>query len=121
MASLAGGETVPVIAARYAVQAAPDASTVSLSTGRAEVVRALVAYAGTVTDVVVQLWIRNARTGGWHRAATSDDLGPLTPENGNEVMDWYVGSNVECTFTVSSISPGTSGNTVAVDALEVNL
>jgi len=120
MANLANSGLVTVIPVRYAVSTAPDGTTDAIFTGTSEIVRTLITYAGTVTAATIRLWIRNTLTGTWHKGALSTDVGALAPTGGNQTIDWYVGPNVECTFTVETISPGTATNTIRVDAVGVD-
>lgn len=119
MANLANSGLVTVIAARSTTSSTPDGTTDALFTGTSEIVRTLVTYSGTVTAAVLRLWIRNTLTGTWHKGATSTDVGPLAPTSGNQAIDWFVGPNVECTFTLESISQS-GGGTVRVDAVGVD-
>lgn len=113
---------VNVIATGFATTAAPTLSTDGFLCGSdGGIVRTLVTYAGSVTAVVLRLWVRNRATGVWYRGASSTDTGAMTPASGNDARDWMIGEGAEFTFQIESIAPGTSGNTVAVDVIGVDL
>lgn len=110
----------PVIAATFAATAAPTGSDDGYKTGPTGRVRTFHRYAGAVTAANVRVWFKQG--GVWYRGATTDDLDPLDPAGATvaEARDWSTGRNAEIRFQVVSITPGTSGNTIAVDAMGVS-
>lgn len=88
-------------------------------TGNFSRVRTNVTYAGSVTAARIRLYTRLPGGATWFRGASSDDVSPLTPSTGNESRDWQIGAGVEFAFVLESTSPGTTGNTVAVDCMGV--
>jgi len=83
-------------------------------------VRTFFDYAGSVTACNVRLYTREPGGTAWYRGISTNESGyPLAPASGDESRDWDVGENVEFTFVVEAISPGTSGNTVAIKATGV--
>jgi len=116
-------QTTPtsVIAARTTTSTAPTSGTDGFLCGSdGGVVRTMVTYAGSVTAVTLRLYVRNRVSGVWYRGASSADAGALTPASGNDARDWVVGEDAEFTFAVEAISPGTAGNTIAVDVIGVS-
>jgi hypothetical protein len=107
-------------AARYVPGAAPAPTDPGGSTGHFSRVRTNVAYAGAVTAAVLRLYTRLPGGSTWFRGASSDDVSPLTPTTGAESRDWLVGAGVECLVVLEAVSPGTAGNTVAVDVVGVS-
>ena len=115
-------ELITVVAETYAAGSAPtsgdDGYICHVPGGR---IRTYMDYTGSVTACNVRLYTRLAAAGGgWYRGISTNESGyPLAPASGDESRDWDVGENVEFTFVVESISPGTSGNTVAIKAAGV--
>lgn len=110
-----------IVAATFAAGSAPtngtDGFVCAANGGR---VRTLFDYSGSVTACNVRLYTRESGGTAWYRGACTDDLDPLAPTTGDESRDWDIGENVEFTFVVESIVPGTSGNTVAIKAAGVS-
>jgi len=83
-------------------------------------VRTFFDYTGSVTACNVRIYTREPGGTAWYRGISTNESGyPLAPASGDESRDWDVGENVEFTFVVEAISPGTSGNTVAIKAAGV--
>jgi hypothetical protein len=98
----------------------PSSGTSGGQTGAFSSVRTYITYAGAVTAASLRLYTRLPGGSTWFRGASTDDLDALTPASGNESRDWAVGAGVECLFVLESVSPGTAGNTVAVDVIGVS-
>jgi len=114
-------EAVAVVAATHQSGSAPTTETDGFkspaSGGR---VRTFFDYDGSVTAVNVRLYTREPGGTAWYRGISTNESGyPLAPASGDESRDWDVGENVEFTFVVEAISPGTSGNTVTIRAAGV--
>jgi len=125
-----GVETaVAVQSATHQATAAPDSSTDGFllasnlgRRGRQPIgrVRTFFDYSGSVTACNVRIYTREPGGTAWYRGISTNESGyPLAPASGDESRDWDVGENVEFTFVVEAISPGTSGNTVAIKAAGV--
>lgn len=112
-----------VIAASATAGSAPTGATDGyLTKANGGRVRTLIVYTGSVTACNVRLYTREPGGTAWFRGVSTNESGyPLAPASGDESRDWDVGENVEFTFVVESISPGTSGNTVAIKAAGVEL
>lgn len=118
-------------AAAYVAGSAPASSVTGGGSGSFPHIRTYVTYAGSVTAATIRLWTRTTGPNTpWSWGASSDDISPLTPtlapaspddSKRRESRDWQVGAGVECLFVLESVSPGTSGNTVAVDVIGVSL
>lgn len=106
--------STPAITATYQTTTAPTGSTprfVSPFHGR---VRTYITYAGSVTGANLQLWIYDKTLDKWFAGTSTDAEAPLTPSDSADARDWDIGRGVEFAVQVASISPGTSGNTIAV-------
>jgi hypothetical protein len=104
----------------FQAQSAPSSGDSGGQTGAFSSVRTYITYAGAVTAASLRLYTRLPGGSTWFRGASTDDLDALTPASGNESRDWAVGAGVECLFVLESVSPGTAGNTVAVDVIGVS-
>lgn len=114
-------DAVTVVAATHTTGSAPttsdDGYVCRKPGGR---VRTFFDYAGSVTACNVRIYTREPGGSAWYRGVSTNESGyPLAPASGDESRDWDVGENVEFTFVVEAISPGTSGNTVAIKAAGV--
>lgn len=117
---IAANAVTTVVAATHATTSAPDANTDGYKfTGHSNGgrLRTFFDYAGSVTACNVRIYTREPGGTAWYRGISTNESGyPLAPASGDESRDWDVGENVEFTFVVEAISPGTSGNTVAISA-----
>jgi len=118
------GMTDEVVAATHQTTTAPDGNTDGfVIDGRRQAggrLRTFFDYAGSVTACNVRIYTREPGGTTWYRGISTNESGyPLAPASGDESRDWDVGENVEFYFVVESISPGTSGNTVAIKAAGV--
>ncbi len=100
---------VTVLAAVTAPATEPAGDAVAVATNSFRDVRTLISTTGTLTELTLQLWILNARTGAWHRGATAT----LAP-TGSTAHDWFdIGPDERVTFTASTLT-GTGSVTVHV-------
>ena len=122
-ADIADGTAALVVPATFAAGSAPTVATNGYRINRRGYggrVRTLIDYTGSVTACNVRLYTREPGGTAWYRGISTDESGyPLTPASGDESRDWDIGEGVEFLFVVESISPGTSGNTVAIKAAGV--
>lgn len=110
---------VEVIAETYEVGIAPvSGGDGVVCTAKSGIIRTYVTYDGSVTAAALRLYTR-VKGGEWFRGASTADIDALAPASGNESRDWFVGDGVEAYFVLESVSPGTSGNTVQVNAVGV--
>jgi hypothetical protein len=100
---------VTVLAAVTAATTEPAADAVAVATNSFRDVRTLISTTGTLTELALQLWIRNARTGAWHRGATA-----TVAPTGSTAHDWFdIGPDEVVTFTAGTLT-GTGSVTVHV-------
>ena len=120
---IASNAATTIVAATYEAGSAPASNTDGFKfTGHSNGgrVRTFFDYSGSVTACNVRLYTRLPGGTAWFRGVSTNESGyPLAPASGDESRDWDVGENVEFTFVVESISPGTAANTVAISAAGV--
>lgn len=111
VARTGAAESFELIPATATATAAPDGDTPYVLTGPIDTVRVFVAYSGAVTSGDLRLWV--LQDGAWYRAG---DI-PLTPAEGNEVIDAnLIGTHTRFTIQVRALE---GGGTAAVRILGV--
>jgi hypothetical protein len=94
----------------------PAPTGAGFNSGRFPRVRSHIAYGGAIIGAPeLRLWLRNPRTGGWSRGASTNDASPLTGTN--EVRDWDIGPNQEIAFQVVALAGTSPTITVDVEAV----
>lgn len=122
---IAQGSAKTVVAATHQAGNPPTNATDGFKAAAdGGLVRTFLKIDGSVTDLNVRLYTRPEGPGtDWYAGACTDDFGDLLRSDGvlvNQSREWPIGEGVEFTFRVERISPGTSGNTVAIKAAGVS-